>query len=144
MSAETRKQKRELRRLNRMERKQAFGKFLEAIMVFKDISLKEKLSYKDKFNQVWPAVKPTLEFAIILKFTGEKFDMTAKQIVVTGDNLYGSEVSDTEAIDFLAKLSGIWENIDNVLEIVKAVTDDKSDAVIDKIIEIGDWLFERN
>ena len=144
MSAETRKQKRELRRLNRMERKQAFGKFIEAIMVFKDISLKEKLSYKDKFNQVWPAVKPTLEFAIILKFTGEKFDMTAKQIVVTGDNLYGSEISDTEAIDFLAKLSGIWENIDNVLEIVKAVTDDKSDAVLDKIIEIGDWLFERN
>ena len=144
MSAETRKQKRELRRLNRMERKQAFGKFLEAIMVFKDISLKEKLSYKDKFNQVWPAVKPTLEFAIILKFTGEKFDMTAKQIVVTGDNLYGSKISDTEAIDFLAKLSGIWENIDNVLEIVKAVTDDKSDAVLDKIIEIGDWLFERN
>ena len=144
MSAETRKQKRELRRLNRMERKQAFGKFIEAIMVFKDISLKEKLSYKDKFNQVWPAVKPTLEFAIILKFTGEKFDMTAKQIVVTGDNLYGSKISDTEAIDFLAKLSGIWENIDNVLEIVKAVTDDKSDAVLDKIIEIGDWLFERN
>jgi len=144
MSAETRKQKRELRRLNRMERKQAFGKFLEAIMVFKDISLKEKLSYKDKFNQVWPAVKPTLEFAIILKFTGEKFDMTAKQIVVTGENLYGSKISDTEAIDFLAKLSGIWENIDNVLEIVKAVTDDKSDAVLDKIIEIGDWLFERN
>ncbi len=144
MSAETRKQKRELRRLNRMERKQAFGKFLEAIMIFKDISLKEKLSYKDKFKQVWPAVKPTLEFATILKFTGEKFDMTAKQIVVTGDNLYGSEISDTEAIDFLAKLSGIWENIDNVLEIVKAVTDDKSDAVLDKIIEIGDWLFERN
>lgn len=144
MSAETRKQKRELRRLNRMERKQAFGKFLEAIMIFKDISLKEKLSYKDKFKQVWPAVKPTLEFATILKFTGEKFDMTAKQIVVTGDNLYGNEISDTEAIDFLAKLSGIWENIDNVLEIVKAVTDDKSDAVLDKIIEIGDWLFERN
>jgi hypothetical protein len=143
MSAETRKQRRELRRINRNERKLAFGKFLEAIMVFKDLDLKEKLPYKEKFKQVWPAVKPTLEFAIILRFTGEKFDMTAKQIVVAGDILYGNQLSEPDAIDFLAKLSSVWENIDTVLEIVKVASDDKTDAVLDKIIEIGDWLFER-
>jgi len=143
MSAEIRRQKREMRRLNRKERKEAFGKFVEAIMAFKDFDLKEKLPYKDKFKQVWPAVKSTLEFAIILKFTGEKFDMTARQIVGTGNVLYGSEVSDANALDFLARLAAIWENIESVLEIVKAVTDDKTDAVLDKIVEIGDWLFEK-
>jgi len=132
-----------MRRLNRKERKEAFGKFVEAIMAFKDFDLKEKLPYKDKFKQVWPAVKSTLEFAIILKFTGEKFDMTARQIVGTGNVLYGSEVSDANALDFLARLAAIWENIESVLEIVKAVTDDKTDAVLDKIVEIGDWLFEK-
>jgi hypothetical protein len=144
MSAEKRKQKRELRKLNRKERKKAFKKFLEAIMVFKDLDLKEKLPYKDKFKQVWPAIKPTLEFATILKFTGEKFDLAARQIVLTGDNLAGSQFKESDAVDFLAKLAGIWENIESVLEIAKVVSDDKTDAVLDRIIEIGDWLFDRD
>lgn len=144
MSAEARKQKRELRKFNRKERKQAYTKFLEAIMVFKDLELKEKLSYKEKFRQVWPAIKPTLEFAVILKFTGDKFDMSARQVLVFGDQLYGSEITDEGAVEVLTRLSGIWENIESVLEIIKVITDDKTDAIIDKVIEIGEWLFERN
>lgn len=142
MSAESRKQKRELRKFNRKERKQAYAKFLEAIIVYKDLNLKEKLPYKEKFKQVWPAIKPTLEFAVILKFTGDKFDMSARQVLGFGDQLYGSEITDEGAMELLTKLSGIWENIESVLEIVKVITDDNTDVVIDKVIEIGEWLFE--
>lgn len=144
MSAETRKQRRELRRLNRKERKAAFSKFLEALSAFKDLDLKERLPFREKFKQVWIPVKATLEFAIILKFTGEKFDMTARQIVVAGDDLYGVDVSEADALDFLAGLASVWENIEIVLEIAKIVTDDKTDAVLDKITEIGEWLFEHD
>jgi hypothetical protein len=142
MSAESRKQKRELRKFNRKERKLAYAKFLEAIIVYKDLNLKEKLPYKEKFKQVWPAIKPTLEFAVIHKFTGEKFDMSARQVLSFGDRLYGSEITDEQALELLTILSGIWENIESVLEIVKVITDDNTDVVIDKVIEIGEWLFE--
>jgi hypothetical protein len=142
MSADTRKQKRVLRRQYRKERKVAFDKLIEALKAFMEIDLKEKLPYKDRFKQVWPAVKPTLEFAITLNITGEKFDTPAKQLVIFGDNLYGKALTEQEAIDFLAELSEIWETIESVLDVLKIVVPDKVDAVIDKIIEIGEWLFE--
>jgi hypothetical protein len=142
MSADTRRQKRVLRRQYRKERKEAFEMLIKALKAFMDIDLKEKLPYKDKFKQVWPAVKPTLEFAIILNITGEKFDATAKQLVLFGDNLYAKPITEQEAIDFLADLGEIWETIESVLEVMKIVVPDKVDAVIDKIIEIGEWLFE--
>jgi hypothetical protein len=142
MSAETRKQKRALRKQYRKERKDAFEKLIESVKAFLEIDLKEKLPYNKKFKQVWPAVKPTLEFAIILNITGEKFDATAKQLVLFGDNLYGKDLTEEEAMDFLSDLAEIWETIESVLEVLKIVVPDKVDAIIDKIIEIGEWLFE--
>jgi len=142
MSAETRKQKRALRKQYRKERKVAFDKLIESLKAFMDIDLKEKLPYRDKFKQVWPAVKPTLEFSIILNVTGEKFDSSAKQLILIGDNLYGKALTEEEAMDFLEDLSEIWETIESVLEVLKIIAPDKIDTVIDKIIEIGEWLFE--
>jgi hypothetical protein len=142
MSADTRKQKRALRKQYRKERKEAFEKLIVALNAFMDIDLKEKLPYKDKFKQVWPAVKPTLEFAITLNITGEKFDTPAKQLVLFGDSLFRKAVTDQEAMDFLSDLSEIWDMIEKVLDVLKIVVPDKVDAVIDKIIEIGEWLFE--
>ena len=144
MSKESRRKKKEQRKLNRKERKEAFAKFLEAVTVFKSLDLKEKLAYKEKFNQVWPAIKPTLEFAIILKVTGEGFDSVAKQIVAMGDNLSGKDVSDAEALAFITKFGAIWANIGSALDIVKAISNDQTDEVIDKIIEIGDWLLDQD
>jgi hypothetical protein len=142
MSADTRKQKRALRKQYRKEHKQAFDKFVEAIKAFMEIDLKEKLPYKQKFNQVWPALKPTIEFLIVLRVTREKFDTPANEVIILGDSLYGKDFTDQEALDFLSKLSEIWETVESVLEILKIVVPDRTDAVIDKIIEIGDWLFE--
>jgi hypothetical protein len=142
MSAESRKQKRELRKLDRIERKKAFKKLIEALQAVQDIDMSNKLPYKEKFNQVWPVIKPVLEFAIILKSTGERFDLTTNQIIVVGDNMFGSEITDGNAMEFLSRLTAIWEKLEMVFEIIKIVTDDKTDAVIDKTIEIGEWLFE--
>lgn len=144
MSAETRKQRRLLRKQYRREKKAAFNKFLEAINAFKDIDLAEKLPFKEKLKQVWPAIKPTLEFVIILRITGVKFDAEANQLVIFGDKLFKGEVTEQDSIDFLSDLADIWDTIESVLEILKIVVGDKADAVIDKIIEIGDWLFENN
>jgi hypothetical protein len=142
MSLESRKQKRELRKLDRKERKVAFEKLMEAIKAVQNIDISKQLEYKEKFNQVWPFIKPTIEFAIILKSTGDKFDLPAKQIIVLGDKMFGSDISDENAVEFLHKLVAIWEKIENVIEIVKTLADDKTDTVLDKIIEIGEWLFE--
>ena len=142
MSAESRRKKKELRKLDRKARKQAFAKFIEAVTVFKNLDLKEKLAYKEKFKQVWPAIKPTLEFAIILKITGENFDTAAKQVVALGDKLAGMEVSDAAALEFINKFSAIWAYVETALNVVKSVSNDQTDEVIDKIIEISDWLFD--
>jgi hypothetical protein len=142
MSAETRKQKKAMRKQHRKERKAAFDKLIEALKAFMDIDLKEKLPYKDKFKQVWPAVKPTLEFAVILNVTGEDFDTTAKQLILYGDSLYAKEMTEQEAIGFMGDLKEIWNTVEPALDTLKIAVPDKVDAVIDKIQEIGDWLFE--
>lgn len=142
MSTETRKQKRALRKQYRKERKEAFEKLVEALKAFLDINLKEKLPYKEKFKQVWPAVKPTLEFAVILNITGEKFDKPAKELILLGDSLSGKAITEQEAMDFLADLAEIWDTIESILDVLKIVVPDRVDVIIDKIIEIGEWLFE--
>ncbi|OFX16713.1 MAG: hypothetical protein A2033_12880 [Bacteroidetes bacterium GWA2_31_9] len=144
MSAETRKQKREIRKLERNERKAAFAKLVEALKAVKDVNLKEGLTFKQKFTQVWPVVKPTLEFAIILKVTGEKFDTAAQKIIIMGNNMIGTEITDEQEIEFLAQLSTYWNIIETALEIVKIGVDDAKDEIIDKIIEVGEWLFEKS
>lgn len=142
MPSETRKQKREIRKIDRKARKIAFTKLLEAVKAVKDVDISKDLPYRDKFKQVWPIVKPTLEFAVVLKATGKKFDLAANKIIVFGDDLAGQEVTDEKAIEFLDKLADIWEKVEYVLEILKIVMDDKKDEIIDKVIEVGEWLFE--
>ncbi|NCO53838.1 MAG: hypothetical protein COZ21_09920 [Bacteroidetes bacterium CG_4_10_14_3_um_filter_31_20] len=143
MSSETRKQKRELRKSNRATRKDAFNKFIEAVKAFKDLDLTQSLDYKTKFMKVWPAIKPTLEFALISKFTGQGFDNAAKELITLGDNIYNSGNVEANKTKFITKLTAIWDKIEMALEIIKIVADEKADAIIDKIIEIGEWLFEK-
>jgi hypothetical protein len=143
MSSETRKQKREVRRMERKERKAAFEKLLEAIKAVMNLELKDGLKFKEKFVQVWPVVKPTLEFAIILKVTGEKFDVAAQKLIYMGDKMAGKE-TDEQAMEFINQLSGYWNIIELALDVVKVAVDDSKDEKIEKIIEIGEWLFESN
>jgi uncharacterized protein YqgC (DUF456 family) len=140
--AETRKQRRLLRKQYRKERKKAFINLISTLKTFQEIDLKEKLPYQEKFKQVWPAVKPTLEFIILLKITRERFDVPARKIVILGDKLSGMDITEEEALDFLDDLGIIWDIAESALETLKIALGEKADAVIDKIIEIMEWLFE--
>ena len=35
-----------------------------------------------------------------------------------------------------------WDKIEMVLELIKIAVDDDKDEIIDKIIEVGEWLFD--
>ncbi|HBF87426.1 MAG TPA: hypothetical protein DDX39_02200 [Bacteroidales bacterium] len=144
MSSEIRKQKKEVRKLERKERKAIFNKLLAAAIAVKDMQLIEGLSYKEKIARVWSVVKPTLEFAIILKITGEKFDTAANKLIIIGNNITGNETTDQQAIEFLNTLSSAWNTIEMALEVIKIAAPDDKDEDIDKIIEIGEWLFENS
>lgn len=124
-------------------RLKAFNKIIEVIGSFKDIDFDKSMTYKEKFNEVWPLMKPLIEFFIILRFTGDKFDSAAKKVILVGENMYKNEsVDDVEVIDFLEKLAAIWEKIEFILEIIKFAVDDKKDEIIDKAIEVGEWIFD--
>jgi len=142
MSAESRRQRRELRRLNKKERKEAFEKIKTILEGIPNLDLQEKLPYKERFNKFWPLLKASLELAILMKYTGEKFDLSAQKLIVIGDSMYGKELTDEKALDFLHQLTSYWETIEIILEILKVVASDKLDEVIDKVIEIGEWIFE--
>jgi hypothetical protein len=142
MSQETRKEKRLKRKADRQARKAAFEKFTQAVQAIVHMELKDGVSYKDKFKIVWPVLKPTLEFLAILKITGEKFDEAVGKIIIVGDNMFGTEITDADAQNFLQQLDGIWNTVEMMLNLTKVFVNDKVDDIIDKVIEIGDWIFE--
>lgn len=142
MSKETRQQKRELRKLSRSERKQSLSKLIEAVNAIKDVHFESQTTYKDKFKVIWPVMKPALEFSILLKITGEKYDMSAQNLILIGDKMNSTMPADEDALVFLHDLSQKWETIEMVLEILKIATNDETDQRIDKLIEIGEWVFE--
>lgn len=141
------KERRIARKKNRQSqkglRRKAFKKIVEAIESCKTIDLEKSMTYKEKFKEVWPLMKSLIEIFIILRFTGDKFDSAAQKVVLVGENMYKKEsVDDMEVADFLDKLAAIWEKIEFILEILKIAVNDKTDDVIDKAIEIGEWVFD--
>ena len=88
-------------------------------------------------------MKSLIEIFIVLKFTGDKFDSAAQKVVLVGENMYKKEsVNDVEVAEFLEKLASIWEKIEFILEILKIAVNDKNDEIIDKAIDIGEWIFD--
>ncbi|MFH2141281.1 MAG: hypothetical protein ABIJ97_02575, partial [Bacteroidota bacterium] len=136
---EKRKEKKLERKEKKKIRKQAFDKFKDAIQEAKSIDIEKQMPYPEKFNEVWPFVKSSLEFAAILRITGEKFDNATNEIIGLGDNIF-SNYSDNTKTEFNQKLSSTWNKIETALEVAKFIANDKDDDLIDKIIEFGDWL----
>lgn len=113
-----------------------FGNIVSDIENIKDVDLSK--NYEDVFKEVWPFLKPLLQFLIDLKITNSKFDSTAGEIIVLGDDIYNGKSTDITV--FGSKLEIIWEYIVLILKFIKLFTNDKTDAIIDKIIEIGNWI----
>lgn len=135
--------KREERKLRKKVRKEAFKKLEQTLTAIKEIDFNKSMTFKEKFIEAWPVVKPGLEFAIILNITGEKLDDKINKLVIIGDNMAGNKLSTTEAQEFQDNLNNKWNFVETALEVAKLLANDKQDEAIDKIIDIGDWMFEK-
>lgn len=115
------------------------------IAALPDIEELEQTVYEERFSEVWPAVKAVLEFGISLRVTGAKFDQTLTAIIELGDDMAeGDEITDEKSKELIEKLQQIWGWMQTILTVVKIFTGDEADKVIDKIIEIGDWILDED
>ena len=104
-----------------------------------DLDVKEP-EFVDAFNQVWPLLKPVLEYAELVKFTGPEADKVIGTVIDLGGRISTGSASDSEQTEFVKTLDTIWQPIKSVLGIVETFTNDSVDKVINEIVEIGDWI----
>jgi len=123
------------------EKQNKLSDLIEIIRGYKDLDLSKKEDYKQKFNKVWPVAKKTIEFARDMKITGEKFDKVATEVISLGERMYKGTASEEDRTELSAKFHKTWKKIKLALKGLKFISDPEKDKVIDKIIEIGDWMF---
>jgi len=114
---------------------------IEIIKGYKDLSFSKTEDYKQKFNKVWPVIKKTIEFARDIKLTGEKFDKKADEAIALGDRMYADGASQEGMTELGLKFQKTWKKIKFALNILRFAGKDERNKWIDKIIEIGDWIF---
>lgn len=143
MGKKSRKARRIARKAKRSERRDSLKSLIGAISNTQISSLPDDDSnppaFTDKFNEIWPVLKPALKFAISLKLTKEGVDKVLEEIISTGEAIAIGGDSSAEGI-FIEKFRNSWSNIESILELVQIVTPNKIDKVLDDIIEIGDWI----
>ena len=139
-----RKQNREMRKRLRKEKVAKFNAIVEAANTTKitiDLDVAEP-KFIDAFNQVWPILKPVLEYAELIKLTGPGADKVIRTVIDLGGRVSTGNASDSEQTAFTSTLDAIWQPVKAVLGIVVTFTNDKVDKVINDIVEIGDWITE--
>ena len=137
-----RRQKREMRRMLRKEKKSKFNAILTAAgssSITIDLDAAEP-KFIEAFNQVWPILKPILEYAELVKITGPGADKVIRTLIDTGERISTGTAGPGEESVFITTLDSIWQPVKTVLGIIITFTDDKVDKVINDIIEIGDWI----
>lgn len=92
------------------------------------------------FNKVWPILKPVLEYAEMLRITRDKVDKIIRTLIEVGDRIYGGNDYEADQSRFIKFFDQIWRYIEIILKIAKTFTNNKTDKVIDDIIEIGEWI----
>jgi hypothetical protein len=139
-----RKQNREMRKKLKKEKVAKFKAIIEAAGTTKitiDLDVAEP-KFIDAFNQIWPLLKPVLEYAEVIKLTGPGADKVIRTVIDLGGRVSTGNASESEQTDFTNTLDAIWQPVKAVLGIVVTFTNDKVDKVINDIIEIGDWITE--
>lgn len=137
-----RKQNRELRKKLRKEKKIKFRAIVEAATksnITVDLDSGEP-RFVEVFNQVWPILKPVLEYAEIVRITGQGADKVIRTVLDLGERISLGTASEGEQTAFISTLDTIWNPVKTVLGIIVTFTDDKVDKIINDIIEIGDWI----
>ena len=137
-----RKQNRELRKKLRKEKKIKFRAIVEAAAITNiSVDLDEgEPRFADVFNQIWPILKPVLEYAELVRVTGQGADKVNRTVLDLGERISTGTASDGEQTAFISTLDTIWNPVKTLLGIIVTFTDDKVDKIINDIIEIGDWI----
>lgn len=137
-----RKQNRELRKTLRKVRKTKFKAIIDAAGIVNinfDLDAAEP-KFADAFNQIWPVLKPILEYAELVKITGTGADKVIRTVIDLGERISNGTASSGEQSAFISTLDNIWNPVKTVLGIIVTFTNDKIDKIINDIIEIGDWM----
>ena len=145
----TKEERKQLRKQKRAERKEfkklkkgKFNDIVSAVTRSKidiDLDVAEP-KFVTAFNQVWPILKPILEYAEMVRLTGPGADKAIRIVIELGERISTGAASDAEESAFIGTLDSVWEPVKTVLGILATFTDDKVDEVLNKIVEIGDWI----
>ena len=96
--------------------------------------------YARNFMTYWPLAKAALEFAESSRITRPKMDLQIQRIIVMGDGMTGSPVSDPDS-EYIMKFQKTWRIIRTVvIALTVFVKNEKTEDRVDKLIEIGDWI----
>lgn len=142
MSKEKRLARRAARKEKRLERQQKFEALKTAMQDAPDLdTVDESRPYKERFTQIWPVVDAALDFAIELRVTKDRTDQAFERIKSLGSKMVQTDQSfDENEQEFLEKLGSIWGKVRSAFIIAKVFANDEVDKVLDKTIEIGDWI----
>lgn len=137
-----RKAKKALRKASKKLRRE---KFNEIVASAKELDFKfdldtEDPEFVDVFNEIWPTLKPTLEYAELIKITGPKADKVLRTVVDLGHRISEGDASKEEELKFIVYLDSYWDKVAWALEIAKTFTPDNVDDVLDQVIEVGEWI----
>ena len=133
------------RRANRKERRAQKKRLISAIqyaienntITFKPDSDDAQPEFADVFNQIWPILDPALKFA--KTYTNADTDRVLQDVWDAG-NAIATGGANADESAFQQKFDEIWDKVSSYLELVQTFTNDKVDAVIDKVLDIGDWI----
>ena len=145
-SKEERRARRKAKRAERRKlKKLRKEKFNELVSAASKVDLKvdpddDTLQFVDVFNEIWPVLKPALEYAELIKITGPKTDKILRTVLEIGQRISTGDASPEEQTRFISYLDSVWDVAETALNILKTFTNDKTDDVIDRIIEIGEWI----
>ncbi|MGE0635800.1 MAG: hypothetical protein AB7P01_05120 [Bacteroidia bacterium] len=134
------KEKRILRREMRKQRREKMNTLLDLGKNIPDLPTTITAdNYQQVFRSYWPFLKEAFSLIKALKITGQKTDDTMDELIKLGISIAENNDGDAKA-KFQEKLSGIWSTIKTVFNLIMTFSPDKVDNVIDKIIEVGDWI----
>lgn len=127
------------RKAFRKRKKEAFKKILKASETELNIDLNNS-EFIDVFTQIWPILKPVLEYAELLRITRNKVDKVIRVLIDIGDRIFTNNAFKDDQTAFIRCFDSIWKYLELIFRITKTFTGNKADKAIDKIIEIGDWI----
>lgn len=145
MPKKDKEQKKLLKEERKQQKRQKREKFNQLISTANSLSIQfdpdgEKPKFVDAFNSVWPILQPALEYAQLIRITGPKADIILQTVTEIGNRISTGQASIEEQSIFIQKYTSIWNTVSQALEIIKTFTDEKADTVIDKVLDIGDWI----